>query len=413
MAARAHELQDSGRTGGLTRCNCTARWAAVRPGSPITLRATSCSHTLPRRWQCVYPGLAEVVRTHPFAPDARVRPGETPVRTALSPRYLIRMRSQVQVLAGPPTIPAGHSAAGREPEALAAGLGRAGAAPPSPASTATCLSGPATGAATSTTTTHRGRHPAPRAATRQVRPPRAAACSRSRNAAAATGAPHAGLACLVVQPVKRGRRRPHPPGQAANDPRPTRDLGSVARPRPAGPSTEPPHGAAAHRDSTRSRGDGCPAAPAWCQRHCPVWEETGASGRGWTPDGWTLDGWTPDGWTPDGRTAGPGRRTGWVDTARRTPVTDAMAGVVAVSTTATTPDRSAARMARAPRCSGRAWPPPRRSAAGGTPPSGWRLGALLSLEHFEEKVERRAFGQVLWQLVGEQRPVSWTDRVPT
>src|SRR4030095_1579228 len=47
------------------------------------------------------------LRTHPFAPDARQRPGETPVRTALSPRYLIRMRSQVQVLAGPPPNPAG------------------------------------------------------------------------------------------------------------------------------------------------------------------------------------------------------------------------------------------------------------------------------------------------------------------
>src|SRR5215207_859281 len=43
-----------------------------------------------------------LLRTHPFAPDARQRPGKTPVRTALSPRYLIRMRSQVQVLAGPP-----------------------------------------------------------------------------------------------------------------------------------------------------------------------------------------------------------------------------------------------------------------------------------------------------------------------
>jgi Ala-tRNA(Pro) deacylase len=37
------------------------------------------------------------VRTHPFAPYGRQRPGETPVRTALSPRLLIRMRSQVQV----------------------------------------------------------------------------------------------------------------------------------------------------------------------------------------------------------------------------------------------------------------------------------------------------------------------------
>jgi hypothetical protein len=38
-----------------------------------------------------------LLRTHPFAPDARQRPGKTPVRTALSPRYLIRMRALVQV----------------------------------------------------------------------------------------------------------------------------------------------------------------------------------------------------------------------------------------------------------------------------------------------------------------------------
>jgi hypothetical protein len=34
----------------------------------------------------------------------------------------------------------------------------------------------------------------------------------------------------------------------------------------------------------------------------------------------------------------------------------------------------------APRCHGRAWPPSRPSAAGATPPSSWRLGALLSSE---------------------------------
>jgi hypothetical protein len=33
------------------------------------------------------------LRTHPFVPDARQWPGKIPVRTALSPRYLIRMRS--------------------------------------------------------------------------------------------------------------------------------------------------------------------------------------------------------------------------------------------------------------------------------------------------------------------------------
>jgi hypothetical protein len=42
------------------------------------------------------------------------------------------MRSQVQVLAGPPTIPAGHSAAGSEAGMPAASLGRVGAARPSP-----------------------------------------------------------------------------------------------------------------------------------------------------------------------------------------------------------------------------------------------------------------------------------------
>jgi hypothetical protein len=41
------------------------------------------------------------LRTHPFAPDARQRPGKTALRTAFSPRYLIRMRPEVQVLPGP------------------------------------------------------------------------------------------------------------------------------------------------------------------------------------------------------------------------------------------------------------------------------------------------------------------------
>jgi hypothetical protein len=64
------------------------------PGSPITLPATGCRLTLTAPMalrRCAGPD--EVVRTHPFAPDARTRPGKTPVRTAFSPRYLIRMRS--------------------------------------------------------------------------------------------------------------------------------------------------------------------------------------------------------------------------------------------------------------------------------------------------------------------------------
>jgi Transposase IS66 family len=79
--------------------------------------------------------------------------------------------------------------------------------------------------------------------------------------------------------------------------------------------------------------------------------------------------------------------------------TDAVAWLLAVSTTATTPDlaipagrcsgqtpsgRATTRTAQQqglrgpPRCYGRAWPSPRQSAAGGTPPSSWRLGALPS-----------------------------------
>jgi hypothetical protein len=61
------------------------------PGSPITLRTTGCRHTLPAVMasrRCADPGRA--VRTHPFTPYGRARPGKTPVRTALSPRYLIR-----------------------------------------------------------------------------------------------------------------------------------------------------------------------------------------------------------------------------------------------------------------------------------------------------------------------------------
>jgi hypothetical protein len=73
---------------------------------------------------------------------------------------------------------------------------------------------------------------------------------------------------------------------------------------------------------------------------------------------WTLDGWTPagrtagpsddeqvaghrTGWTPDGWTAGPRttRPDGWTPDAGHRPATDAMAGVLAVSTRATTPDR--------------------------------------------------------------------------
>src|SRR4029453_13340510 len=57
-------------------------------------------------------------RAHYFAPDGRSRPGKRPVPTAVSPQFLIRRRSQVQVMAGPPTNPAGHSVAVRGPAVL-------------------------------------------------------------------------------------------------------------------------------------------------------------------------------------------------------------------------------------------------------------------------------------------------------
>src|SRR5918994_45934 len=79
------------------------------------------------------------------------------------------MRSQVQVLAGPPPIVAGQSAADTDPGALPAGLARAGAAPPSPPAPPVAPPGPPTRPSGSATTTHRGR------------------------------APDAGLACLVAQ----------------------------------------------------------------------------------------------------------------------------------------------------------------------------------------------------------------------
>ena len=68
------------------------------------------------------------------------------------------MRSQVQVLAGPPAIPAGQSAVGSELGAFTGCLGRAGAAPPSPPARPSALPGHPPAAA-STTTTHRGRPP--------------------------------------------------------------------------------------------------------------------------------------------------------------------------------------------------------------------------------------------------------------
>jgi hypothetical protein len=180
-----------------------------------------------------------------FGTYGRTRPAGIAVRTAVPCILLIRMRSQVQVLAGPPPIVAGHSAVGSEPGAPAASLGRAGAARPSPPARPLALPGPSTRASGPTTTTHRGRpHPSPRAAaTRPLRPPRAAACSRAHGAAVSDGAPYAGQPCLVPS----GQARPPPsPNPARVRHRPPTDQcatpAASSASGPARPSTEPLHG---------------------------------------------------------------------------------------------------------------------------------------------------------------------------
>jgi hypothetical protein len=112
------------------------------------------------------------------------------------------------------------------------------------------------------TTTHRGRHPAPTAATRPLRQPHAGACSRAHRAATSDGAPYTSLAGLVAQPVTRGR----PPAPQLDWVRyrpPLTTATSAASPASglARPSIEPLQDVAAHRDSTRSRGNGRPPQP--------------------------------------------------------------------------------------------------------------------------------------------------------
>jgi hypothetical protein len=153
------------------------------------------------------------------------------------------MRSQVQVLAGPPHIPAGHSAVGSEPGAAAASLGRAGAARLSPSARPSALSGPPTRAAGSTTTTHRGRPPS---TGRQL-------CGRRGHLAPpATGAPHVGLARLVALRVRAAARTQPGPGRPPTSrlpnarPRQRRpqacsavDRAARRRGRPQGPRPDP------------------------------------------------------------------------------------------------------------------------------------------------------------------------------
>jgi hypothetical protein len=146
---------------------------------------------------------------------------------------LIRMRSQVQVLAGPPAIGAGQSPVGSKPGTLAGCLGRAGAVRPSPPASPSVSPGPSTRATGATTTTHRGRPPVPRTAA----PAAGAASSRVFAPPSATGAPHAPWPAREAS-VKRDRRPPPTYlGLPPTAPPTMGDLGASPASRPARPST--------------------------------------------------------------------------------------------------------------------------------------------------------------------------------
>src|SRR5829696_6861353 len=172
------------------------------------------------------------------------------------------MRSQVQVLAGPPPIVAGQSAASTEPGALAARLGPRWGRTPIPAGTS---NGPA-GAA----------HPAVRlgddhtawsstqpedASTRPVPPPRAAACpscpprGRPRRAPRTPAGPGWSLSGQARPP----RPAPDPAARVASQlPLTQRDFGSVARVPASATVDRAVDGPAATGVSTPSRWSGSP-----------------------------------------------------------------------------------------------------------------------------------------------------------
>jgi hypothetical protein len=214
------------------------------------------------------------------------------------------MRSQVQVLAGPPPIPAGHSAAGREPGTPAASLGRAGAARPPWPARPLASPDPSTRAAGPTTTTHRGRPPSPGQQPRgRCGHPRAAAYSRAHSAAVSDGRSARRLACLVAQPVKRDRARTHL-ARARHRP-PLTNATSAASPRPG------LLGRPSSRSKTRQPTGTRPvpvvtvaAASTWSPLQPP---EVGRDGRVRTDGG---------GQQPAGRRTG-GRQTGGRRTAGR------------------------------------------------------------------------------------------------
>jgi hypothetical protein len=356
------------------------------------------------------------------------------------------MRSQVQVLGGPPPIVAAHSAAGSGPGGLAVGLGRAGAARPSPPAPPVAPPGPPTRALGSATATQRGQGPQTRtAATRPVPPPGATACSRAHRAAARDGPSPRRPGLPGRSAGKRGRRGPHPtggPGPPATSHRPPRRRQRRRRPglldrrssrrRPG-----------SHRGRQRFRWSRSPGQLDLGPRRHRL--SMGGDGRVRTDGADTARLDTarvdsrrlsagPCGRRPQvtgHRTAGqpdPGRQDRMGGHRRLNRATDAVACLLAGSTTATTPDRSisagrssgqmssgrattrtAQRQGRRghPRCFGRAWPPPRQSAADGTPPSSWRLGALLSSDDYGSSVERTATLHPLGQALREHEASEW------
>jgi hypothetical protein len=207
------------------------------------------------------------MRAFNFGIYGHARPAETAVCTAVPCILLIRMRSQVQVLAGPPTIVAGHSAAGSEPGRLAAGSGRAGAAPPSPPAPPLAPRGPPARASGSATTTHRGRPPA------RGRQPRGRWSHLARPPAPAPTAPPPGRAlgtpAWPAWSLSGQGRPPRPtiqpggPGPPPTSPRPTRVRQRRPRPGPSLTVARAVDGPAATGSSTGSGGHGRPATSTW------------------------------------------------------------------------------------------------------------------------------------------------------
>ena len=160
---------------------------------------------------------------------------------ALSLGLLIRMRSQVQVLAGPLPNPAGQSAAGSELGTLAAGLGRAGAARPSPPAPPVTLRVHPPGRQA------RRRPPTVVAPPAQGRQPRVRCRQLALPPAPVPTAPPPATGAPTRRPGrpgrsagKRGRRGgPPPPGSATDPPRTYATWAASPASRPPRPSIEP------------------------------------------------------------------------------------------------------------------------------------------------------------------------------